>query len=244
MRNEKNPSLIPIEIMREISAGAKAEWPDDREMQDYFIGEESNGYLAVHSADFAAAECVKDSIMAEAYEFFETWEERASFIKDEIGAYLEIQSLPPDDIPEEVFRSFKAAAAAENDWLSLQLDSLNHAIAGYRYVQRTRKTVGPIRELLVRMEEIIGQECYNGNIQNYSSWGEWDGEGRSFRYPVTFIRKGEEEKRRSQTIDLQHEELVTGHYKFGANELSIYRALIRVIDMLEADYGFQRPKHQ
>ena len=82
--------------------------------------------------------------------------------------------------------------------------------------------MGPIRDLLVRMEEIIGQECYNGNIQNYSSWGEWEGEGRSFRYPVTFIRNGEEEKRRARTTGLEHEELVTGYYKFGANELSIF----------------------
>lgn len=70
----------------------------------------------------------------------------------------------------------------------MQLEDLKRAIDGYRYIQRTREKVEPIRELLVRMEAIIGQECYNGNIQNYSSLGEWDGEGRSFRYPVTFVR--------------------------------------------------------
>lgn len=244
MSNDKNPNSVPIEIMTEIRAAAKADWPGDREMQDFIIKDESNGYLAIQSTDFGAAVSVKDSILSEACEFHDTWNERASFVQNEIGAYIEIQSLPPEDIPVDAFDSFKATAVANNDWFSLQLDDLNRAIKGYRYVQRTRETVGPMRELLVRMEEIIGQECYNGNIQNYSSWGEWDGEGRSFRYPVTFIRNGEEEKRRSRTIDLQHEELVTGHYKFGANELSIYRALIRVIDMLEVDYGFQRPKNQ
>lgn len=42
--------------------------------------------------------------------------------------------------------------------------------------------------------------------------------------------------------DLQPEELVTGHYRFGANELSIYRALAKIIDMLEADYGLKVPR--
>jgi len=40
---------------------------------------------------------------------------------------------------------------------------------------------------------IIGSECYIANIQNYSAWGVWEGEGRSFRYPVTYIRDGQEE---------------------------------------------------
>ena len=33
--------------------------------------------------------------------------------------------------------------------------------------------------------------------------------------------------------DLQPEALITGHYKFGANELSIYRALVRIVDVHE-----------
>jgi hypothetical protein len=35
---------------------------------------------------------------------------------------------------------------------------------------------------------------------------------------------------------------VTGYYKFGANELSIYRALVKILDMLEAEFGFEKPK--
>jgi len=66
-----------------------------------------------------------------------------------------------------------------------------------------------------------------------------EGEGRSFRYPVTYIREGKEEKRKARVDDLQPEALITGHYKFGANELSIYRALVRIVDMLESDYGLK-----
>lgn len=42
--------------------------------------------------------------------------------------------------------------------------------------------------ILVRMEAIIGSECCYANIQNDSAWGAWEGEGRSFRYLVTYIR--------------------------------------------------------
>jgi hypothetical protein len=242
MSDDLDLASIPAEILAEIREGAKAEWPSDREMQDYYIDEEAGGYLALQAVVFGDAELVKDSILAEAVEFHDTWDDRASFVQDEVAAYIEIQSMPPEDIPANIFNDFKKKAAAESDWYSVQLEDLKRAIDGYRYIQRTREQVGPIRELLVRMETIVGQECYNGNIQNYSSWGEWDGEGRSFRYPVTFVRRGEEEKRKSKTADLEHDELVTGHYKFGANELSIYRALMKIVNMLETEYDFVKPK--
>jgi hypothetical protein len=63
----------------------------------------------------------------------------------------------------------------------------------------------------------------------------WEGEGRSFRYPVTYVRDGKEEKRKARVDDLRPEALITGHYNFGANKRSIYRALVRIVDMLEAD---------
>lgn len=235
-------SQLPTDIRAEIHAGAKAEWPGDREMQEYYIASEVSGYLAFQAADFSAAEPAKDIILSRAFEDCDTWEYRAQFVEEEIAAFAELQNLVADDVPVEKILQFKQQAATEYDWYQHQISEVHRAIDGYRYIQRTRETIAPIRELLVRMEGIIGAECYNGNIQNYSSWGEWDGEGRSFRYPVTFIRNGAEEKRRSRTADLAHEELVTGYYKFGANELSVYRALVRIIDMLEAEYGFERPK--
>ncbi len=234
-------TAIPSDILTDIRKRAKVEWPDDREWQEDFVRDEAIGFVTFHSIDFAEAEPIKQVIVAEAMEFCESWEERASHAKDEIAAFAEIAATAPDDIPVEVLDEMKQSVAAEGDWLTVQLDNLRSAIDGYRYVRNIREKVGPIRDLLVRMEGIIGQECYNGNIQNYSSWGEWEGEGRSFRYPVTFIRKGAEEKRRASSSDLAHEELVTGYYKFGANELSIYRALMRIIDMLEAEYGFAMP---
>lgn len=169
MSEHSDLRAIPADILADIRQRSKAEWPDDREWQDDYVSDEARGYLAFHSIDFAGAAPVKDAIIAEALEFYESWEERASHVKDEIEAYCEIASIAPGDIPAAALDEMKRAIAADRDWFSIQLDNLHRAIDAHRYVRTTREKVGPIRELLVRMEAIIGQECYNGNIQNYSS---------------------------------------------------------------------------
>jgi len=45
------------------------------------------------------------------------------------------------------------------------------------------------RQVLVRLESILGNACYNANIQNYGPGGIREAEGRSFRYPL-LIRHG------------------------------------------------------
>ena len=234
-------SGIPAAILAAIEAAAKAEWPGDRDMQEYYVEEGTRGYLTITEIDFGPALAVKDQILAWADDYSELWEDRATFVEDEVAAYADLQ-VQPDDIPAEILGELKRKATAEHDWYSSQRDEVQGGVQHFRYVRDTRAKIGPIRDLLVRMESIIGDECYNDNIQNYSSWGVWEGEGRSFRYPVTVLRNGETEKRRSRFDDLQPEELVTGHYRFGANELSIYRALAKIIDMLEADYGLKVPR--
>jgi hypothetical protein len=51
--------------------------------------------------------------------------------------------------------------------------------------------------LLLELESIIGNECYNANIQNWGPNGVFEGEGREFRYPITFIDSdGKKDKRK------------------------------------------------
>lgn len=45
------------------------------------------------------------------------------------------------------------------------------------------------KKILSEMESIIGNRCYNGNIQNWGAGGEWLGEGREFRYSIIFLEK-------------------------------------------------------
>jgi len=96
------------------------------------------------------------------------------------------------------------------------------------------------REILSKMETIIGNSCYNGSIQNWGSGGQWYGEGREFRYPIKFVRNnGEAEKRWSTDPAMPLTEMRSGYYPFGANQLHIIRALEGVLTYLENEHGFK-----
>jgi hypothetical protein len=93
-------------------------------------------------------------------------------------------------------------------------------------------------QLLITLENIVGNECYNGNIQNWGPGGVYEGEGREFRFPITFnTEDGTKIKRRSVDENLPASVVMTGRYKFGANELNIIRALNKVVSYLENNHG-------
>jgi hypothetical protein len=99
------------------------------------------------------------------------------------------------------------------------------------------------RRLLIRLESIIGNECYNANIQNWGPSGVFEGEGREFRYPVTFRdQEGRKTKKRSVEVDLPEQTLLGGYYAFGANELHIMTALNKAPDYLEEEHGLDTQK--
>jgi hypothetical protein len=88
-------------------------------------------------------------------------------------------------------------------------------------------------ELLLALEQIIGNECYNPNIQNWGPGGSYEGEGRRIRYPLTVEdENGIKRKRRVSITDLEPNQLMQGYYAFGSNQLHIMKALGAVIDYL------------
>jgi hypothetical protein len=88
--------------------------------------------------------------------------------------------------------------------------------------------------LLLELENLVGNECYNANIQNWGPHGVFEGEGREFRYPITFIdSEGKKDKRRYTDANIPAEMAITGYYAFGANQLQIIRALDKVVEYLE-----------
>ncbi len=99
------------------------------------------------------------------------------------------------------------------------------------------------KKLLIKLESLIGNECYNSNIQNWGPYGVFEGSGREFRYPITF-RDSENEKfkRRHVESDIDAKSLLGGYYAFGANELHIMAGLERVLLFLEEEYGFKPEK--
>ncbi len=93
------------------------------------------------------------------------------------------------------------------------------------------------KRLLLKLEGLVGREFYNANIQNWGPGGVWEGEGRDFRFPITFVNaKGETKKMKQPNLELPIEVVKTGYYKLGANELHIIRALDEVLSYLEKDY--------
>lgn len=96
------------------------------------------------------------------------------------------------------------------------------------------------KELLLRLERIIGNECYNGNIQNWGVNGLFMGEGREFRYPITFLdENGIKEKSKYPSSNIESSKLITGYYAFGANQLQIMRALDHVLNLLEDEFNLK-----
>jgi hypothetical protein len=162
-------------------------------------------------------------------------------IEEEIDAYSKLSAMPTD-VPTELIDALKAEAADFAESYSLTWITLDAGIKKYRRIKEVREKVGPLKDLLLSMEQIIGAEAYNASIQNYGPGGEWYGEGRGFRYPVTFIDDREIKKTRYVSKEILPEVLITGHYVFGANDLNIYRGLLKVLEMLERDYGLQLPK--
>lgn len=115
---------------------------------------------------------------------------------------------------------------------------------------KNRKRTLPFFNLLHDLEYMVGSECYNGSIQNFGSGGVWEGEGRDFRYPVTFTnKKGVKEKYRGRLpftesssgemarCILGEERYQSAYYAFGANNLHILRALDLCLGSLERRFG-------
>jgi len=97
--------------------------------------------------------------------------------------------------------------------------------------------VNILKELIVELESSIGNECYNGNIQNYGSWGAFEGEGREFKYPLNYYVNGSKTKRKYLSKDMSEDEIMSSYYAFGANQLHIGNALMNAIELIEKRYN-------
>lgn len=105
-------------------------------------------------------------------------------------------------------------------------------------------------KLLHQLEYKIGSECYNGNIQNYGPGGTWEGEGRDFRYPVTFINSDGKKGKYHSLLPITKSEsgnlayCILGekrhnsaYYAFGANQLYIMRGIKKALELMEKRFN-------
>ncbi|MBU3020662.1 hypothetical protein [Aestuariibacter sp. A3R04] len=235
---------VPDSVIEEIRSAAKEAWPKDKEMQTYTVKEELDAYRNFEALDYSGiSDEEKETLIQEAKESFESWEERFSSIQDELEAIVELKEFSSRNQGNDLYNQWVLEAQSENDnYFRGQLEYIQNKASSYDAIQRTRSEIDPLKNILIDIENIIGNECYNGNIQNYGSWGELESEGRSFRYPVKFYDGENGYKRRTVPRDIPAEQLISGYYPFGANELNIYRALHKVLKYLEAEHGLKLPK--
>ena len=100
------------------------------------------------------------------------------------------------------------------------------------------------KELLAKLESIVGEHCYNGNIRNFSGDTQLD-DGSWFRYPVTAVFQGKPEKWKNLRVGLiEDSDFVRAHYSFGANQLFIIYALDELLTYLEQNHGLTLPQDQ
>jgi hypothetical protein len=78
-----------------------------------------------------------------------------------------------------------------------------------------------------------------GIFRNWGPGGVFEGEGREFRYPITFTDESGKLKRRNKDLSLPPATAVTGYYAFGANQLHIMRGLDKVLDYLKEHHGLK-----
>jgi hypothetical protein len=231
--------LVPPNVLEKIKACVLEFWGDDEEQSREMIVEEIESYHAFQAFDLGEAEPHRDQIIECSTEFTDMWSERLSNLESELNAFRELQSLAADGISSDALDEFRKTAAVEHpESFDSQLGFVNQQVARANYLRDVEATVEPIRRLLVDIERTIGRQCYNANIQNYGPGGVWEGEGRSFRYPIRVLdAEMNERKHWNLPEDISAEALVSGFYKFGSNELSIMRALVDVVHMIEREYG-------
>jgi hypothetical protein len=151
-------------------------------------------------------------------------------------------SFSDSELPEQLIKEFVEKAVEDNpDYYEGQENDIKSQVSKYKQRKKLNEEVGPLKNLLIELESIVGNECSN----EYSRWGSWNYSGSSFRYPLTIIKDNDnpseydDYKVRTVSSNTPIEELITGHYKFGANHLDIYKALVKVVNHLQDNYGFE-----
>lgn len=232
---------IPPDVLASITAAAKEWWEDDPEELASVIEKEVDCYRRFRSYDFGEAAQHKAQIVkySDDVDVWGGWEECLDTLVAEVEAYSALRSMEVQDVPEAFVKQCRSDAMAQcPESFVDQLDHVENEIGRFQYIADVRQRVEPVRQLVIEIERAIGNRCYNSKIQNYGAGGVWEGEGRSFRYPLSII-DGEHENKKHWTVpgDIPAEELITGLYKFGANELGVVRAIFDIIELIEDRYG-------
>ena len=105
----------------------------------------------------------------------------------------------------------------------------------------TKPLTADRRDLLRRLEFIIGNSFYNPSIRNHGPGGSRLPDGRSYRYPLTLLTADGEKEKITHTIapETSDEAMRTGYYAVGANQLQVIAGLEEVLKYLEEHAGLK-----
>lgn len=102
--------------------------------------------------------------------------------------------------------------------------------------QEIDRKIGPIKDLLIELEQIVGNECFNINkVDPWLRWGELEPKCERLRYPLTF-ETGSESVIKTHTVpaNISNTDFISGKYVFGGNQLDVFRGLYKVLKHLKA----------
>ncbi len=101
--------------------------------------------------------------------------------------------------------------------------------------QEIDKKIGPIKDLLIELEQIVGNECYNINkAEPWRRWGVLEPTCERLRYPLTFETDSESViKTHRVPANISNTDFISGKYVFGGNQLDVFRGLYKVLKHLK-----------
>lgn len=137
---------IPESVLEEIRARAKESCPEDKDMREYTVKEEIDGYRKYQSIDFSGvSEKQKAQIIEAAKETYEGWDEISTEIEDEIEALKELMEYQPSNIPNELLEQWKKEAEEENEgYFRGQLEAVEKKVRQHESIKNTRREIDPI----------------------------------------------------------------------------------------------------
>ena len=106
--------MIPEEVLNEIIARAKNEWPDDRQMQKHCISEEKEGHARLQCIDFGDLLELKDEFIESARESFDAWNEVCDSVESELSAYRELLEFSAEGLSQAIIDEWKTQARKEH----------------------------------------------------------------------------------------------------------------------------------
>jgi len=98
------------------------------------------------------------------------------------------------------------------------------------------------KQLLAKLEDIIGNSCYNTSAKNFAGRDELD-DGRWIRYPITVQYNGKPEqfRRKLPPSVLAKDDFLRARYVAGVNHFYVVQGLFEVLQYLEKHHGLKLP---